>query len=98
MLLLNQPRKKPQTPAGSGVKLQDVAPRQDTPEAPARAAPVEACFQPRTCTLLFLTIIYVSGERAAFARQVLFVVVVVGRQEMKVWCCFDVILDCCLLE
>lgn len=61
-------------------------------------APVQACFQPGTCTLLFLNIIYVEGSWAVFARQVLFVVVVVVRQEMKVWCCFDVILDCCLLE
>lgn len=62
LLLLNQPRKKPQIPVGSGVKLQEVAPRQDTPEAPTRAAPVEACFQPGTCTLLFLTIIVRFGR------------------------------------
>lgn len=55
-------------------------------------------FHSGTCTLPVLKITYIYRNRAAFARQVLFVVVVVVRQEMKVWCCFDVILDCCLLE
>jgi len=101
-LLGNWLCKQPQIPAGMQ-RWERCKAAEDHPEpgqyrGTSPTAPVQACFQPGTCTLLFLNVTYIEGNRAVFARQVLFVVVVVVRQEMKVWCCFDVILDCCLLE